>query len=321
MSAPGILATAASGVQLHVLLTGFQSDPPSLAADALIALSAFAYLAGMRRLRRRRRSWPAGAAVCFCAGTFAVFVAIGSGLAAYDDSNFPAHIVQHILLMMVGPPLIVVGRPGILLAQASRGRLRLAAVRLLNSAVVRKTSGVFAFSAYYGLMWLYFLTPLYPLSERHPALHDTMHGVFLLVGLVFWQAVVAPGRAGHQSSHLRRVAMIVVGMPLEMYLGFTLHGLDHSLGPGTTPASVRSGGELFWFMSMLISGVALATALVQWAVEDERAARRLDAIAERAAQGAPVSSVVPGAVPPLGPLGNDSAAGHFPSEPGAEPSR
>ncbi|HTT85807.1 MAG TPA: cytochrome c oxidase assembly protein, partial [Acidimicrobiales bacterium] len=75
-------------VSLHVLLTGWQTDPLSLLALAVeLALAAW-YVTATRRLAARGRVWPARRTVFFLAGTALVVIAVQSGLAAYDDQVF-----------------------------------------------------------------------------------------------------------------------------------------------------------------------------------------------------------------------------------------
>lgn len=263
-------------VSWHVLITSWPADNLTLATEAALGLAAVAYLAGVRRLRRRSRHWPVLTSACALAGLAFLFIPIGTGVAYYDDTNFPDHVVQHILLMMVAPPLIVLGRPGVLMTQALRGRARRVAVAVFNSRLLKGSGGVVGFIAYNAIMWLYFFTPVFRLCATHPNLHDSAHAIFVLVGLVFWQGVINPRRSGGELSHPRRVFAIVASMPMEMYLGFALRAVNRPLGPGTTAASVHAGGELFWYLSMLVSGFALSIALAQWALADERAARRFD---------------------------------------------
>lgn len=267
------------GVSSHVLLTGFGTGWLSVLADAVLAASGALYVAALLRLRHRGRSWPAATTACFLAGLVVLFVALCSGLARYDDDNFSAHVVQHILLMMVGPPLVVLGRPLTLLLQATDRRSQRAGIALLHSQPVRLLTSSLSVLVYFGVMWGYFVTGWYQASVRSNGLHAVSHAVFLLAGLCYWQYLVGPDRLGRRASHLRRTAALVVSMPIEMYLGFALHASSTSLGPGTTAASTRAGGEIFWWLSMLVSGVALAIAIGQWVLEDERAARRADRMA------------------------------------------
>ncbi len=265
-----------SGIDPRLLLSGFELGWLSLLGDGLLAVSALAYLLGALRLRQRGRRWRAGATASFMGGIAVVFVAVGSGLAHYDDVNFSAHVVQHILLMMVAPPLLVLGRPLTLLLQASGRAAQTMWLAIMRSRPLALATSWPSALVYYGVMWGYFFSPWYAASVRSPALHEATHLAFLLAGLCYWQCLLAPDRYGHQPSRLARVGAILAGMPIEMYLGFALHGSTVAIGPGTTAATTRAGGQLFWWLSMLVSGVALAIALGQWVLEEERAAARLD---------------------------------------------
>jgi cytochrome c oxidase assembly factor CtaG len=99
-----------SAVQLHVVLTGVQTDRLALVADTVDVLVVFAYVCGVRRLAARGRSWSEAASAAFVGGIVCVWVAVGSGLAAYDDVNATIHMTQHALLMMVAAPLLALGK-------------------------------------------------------------------------------------------------------------------------------------------------------------------------------------------------------------------
>jgi putative membrane protein len=49
----------------------------------------------------------------FMSGLFALWIAVGSPLAAFDDELLSIHMIQHILLMAVAPPLILLGAPAL----------------------------------------------------------------------------------------------------------------------------------------------------------------------------------------------------------------
>ena len=105
------------------------SLPPLTAATALrvwqfapvvsgvLLLLAAGYLAGVWRVARRHpaRPWPAARTIAFLAGLAVTGVATQSSIGAYDDVLFSDHMVQHLLLIMVAPPLLVLGRPVTLL--------------------------------------------------------------------------------------------------------------------------------------------------------------------------------------------------------------
>lgn len=119
--------TAVSGglpsppVRLDALLTAWQHNwLIVVVAAALEAASIGWYLLSVRRLGRRGRGWSRRRTASFVGGALVVVVATPSGLASYDDTNFTAHVVQHLLLMNL-PPLLA---PGSSPATAGRRVLR-----------------------------------------------------------------------------------------------------------------------------------------------------------------------------------------------------
>ncbi|MDR0344549.1 MAG: cytochrome c oxidase assembly protein, partial [Nocardiopsaceae bacterium] len=96
------------------------------------------YLWGTWRVRRRHpaRPWPAWRTGMFLGGLAVIVIATQSGIAAYDDVLFWDHMIQHLLLIMVAPPLLVAGQPATLLLHASRNPLHDWVKRVLRSRVV-----------------------------------------------------------------------------------------------------------------------------------------------------------------------------------------
>lgn len=299
-------------VSLHVLLSYFQTGVPSLVVDVLLVAAAVGYVLGTRALVRRRAAaaapaapaaapaaaapaaaaaaaapaaaavaagsqpwrWPPTRTVAWLAGLVAVFVAVGSGLAAYDDLNPSAHVVQHVLLMMVAPPLLFVGRPVTVLLQVLRRPAQVRAVRVLGSRVARGLTGPVAWPLYYGTMAAYFLTPLYALSVRTTPFHDATHGWFLAVGCLFWAGAVGDDLPGHRRSPTGRLLSLMAGMPVESAIAVALLFWPAPLAPGETVSAAHHAGAVLWIGAMATSGVGVALVLTRWIGVDARTVRR-----------------------------------------------
>src|SRR5487761_493218 len=129
---------------------GSQALPPVTVAElvsrwqfapvvtAFTVVAAGLYLWGVLRVRRRHpvRPWPLWRTGIFLAGLFVIVFATEGGIGSYDDVLFWDHMVQHLLLLMVAPPLLVVGQPGTLLLHASRNPLHTWTKKTLRSHVV-----------------------------------------------------------------------------------------------------------------------------------------------------------------------------------------
>ncbi len=276
VAAVAVVGTGPGPVRWPVLLGGFRTDPLALSLDALLAGALLVYGAGLVRLRRRGHRWPQARVAAFAAGSLALFVALGSGLAAYDDVNPPLHVVQHVLVMMVAAPLFVLGQPLVLLAQAGSRRTQRAVVRLTNSRALVALTGVPGALLYYASMPAYFLTGMYALSVHSNTVHELCHACFFTLGLLFWTGTLGPDSPGRRLGAPRRMAAVVAGMPAEAALGLALVLWPRPLSAGETLTQVHTAGQVFWIMSMALSGSSLVVLFHRWMVQDERAARRLD---------------------------------------------
>lgn len=268
---PGNLFALTGGViDWRIVWTGFQTDAGSLIFDASLLVLFGGYWIATRRLER----WRVRRTLAFTSGLFLIFVAVGSGLAAYDDTNPSVHVIQHVLLMMLAPPLIVLGEPSTLLSQVTRRPTKLRIIRLENSRPARLLSGPVGWFLYSASMPVYFLTPLYADSVHDELFHVFVHGWLLVVGYFYATSLIGIGarRRGYTS----RLFIVLAGMPVEAALGAALMLWPWPLVSGESLDAAHSAGQVFWMTSMVGSGLMLALVLGQWAIEDERRTRRAD---------------------------------------------
>lgn len=208
-----------------------------------------------------------------------VFIATGSGLAAYDDEVFTLHVIQHLLLMNLAPILIALSAPVTLLLQASKKRMQTATIKFLHSGVVSVlTFPVVAWLINYATMYMYFLTPLYQLSIEHPLFHDYTHLHFLVAGTIFWTTLVGIDPMRWKMSYGAKLAYLLTGIPFSTFLGIALTSVRTSISPAHTVSDVHAGGALLWVLGEVFTVGALAIIFFQWSRHEERAAVRADRI-------------------------------------------
>ena len=171
-----------------------------------LILSAVLYAAGVGRLWTR-----AGAgqgigrlqAASFAAGWLALVVALISPVHALGEILFSAHMVQHMLLMLVAAPLLVFGKPvaafvwGIPLAARATAR-RATASRRFRWLWHRATSPLAAFLAQAVVLCAWHVPALYQATLRSNAVHAVQHTSFLAAACLFWWAMVH-GRYGRMA--------------------------------------------------------------------------------------------------------------------------
>jgi len=171
---------------------------PPWPSGALI-LTAAIYLRGWWRLRLfRRRELPAWRAICFCSGMFSIWIAIASPIDAMDDVLLLAHMTQHLILMSVGPPLIVLGAPSVPLLQGlPRIFVRYVLGAFLRQRWFHALTRVIAHPVFgwlsMNLAYLGWHVPVaYELTLHSESWHNIEHICFLLTSIAFWWSVIQP---------------------------------------------------------------------------------------------------------------------------------
>jgi putative membrane protein len=178
------------------MLEPWTSDPALAWVVAAVAL----YAIGGRRLTRpgspAAHRWRMAS---FAAGLATIVVALDSPIDGLADKLLWVHMVQHILLLMVAPPLLALARPWNRMWHGFplevRRQVARAVVQGPRWAPVRAAAGLLAGGV---ASWLAFNLTLvawhipaaYDLTLRSQPVHALEHAMFFAVGLVFWTRVI-----------------------------------------------------------------------------------------------------------------------------------
>ena len=180
---------------------GWQTIP--IGASLALLLSASVYLCGWLRLGETRpEQIPGWRAVCFLLGLFSVWIAIASPLDLLSGALLTAHMIQHLLLMAVAPPLIVLGAPTVpMLRGLPRFFVREGLGPFFTLAPVHALqrlfgSRVFAWLLMNVVFLLWHAPAMYDLALRSPGWHEVEHFCFLSTSVLFWWHIVAPWPTG-----------------------------------------------------------------------------------------------------------------------------
>jgi putative membrane protein len=178
---------------------------PSVVAGAFIALSFYTY--GAILLQASIPPWRAAA---YFAGVVVIFLALTSPLDTAADRLLSMHMLQHVALTTVGPPLVLLGLTPALLAPLLRPALL---ARLARYA----THPVFAGTLFIVNMWFWHVPPVYGAALEHLGVHVTMHLAFLATGILFWWPVIQPSPlTGRLGEGPRLLYLFATGMPMGL---------------------------------------------------------------------------------------------------------
>ena len=244
-----------------------------------LILAALVYLRGWFHLRQAFPTaisvWRAAAFVC---GVFFVWIAVGSPLGELDEELLTVHMVQHLLLMTVAPPLLLLGAPALPLLH---GLPQLFSQKVLGPflrwSVAQRLGRVMTQPVF---CWLAATTAL--LGWHHPAAfalgleshswHEVEHASFLAAGLLFWWPVIRPWPSAWRHARWSIVLYLFLAtLPcdaLSAFLVFCGHVVytPYSSAPrlfGVSPLRDQAfAGALMWVsvtFAYLIPAVVLAT--------------------------------------------------------------
>jgi len=179
----------------HALL---HSGSLSLPVTLSLVLLALVYTRGWYQLRTALPTviptWRLGV---FVAGLLSVWIAIGSPLADGDHERLSIHMVQHLLLMAAGAPLILLGAPVLPLRYGFPKFGCGVLATLLGSSPVRTvghalTHPAIGWLAGIGTVIVWHVPAAFELGMRSYAWHETQRATFMAAGLLFWWPVIEP---------------------------------------------------------------------------------------------------------------------------------
>jgi putative membrane protein len=232
------------------------------------------YAVGWARLARRSSSRARGRLVARLALALTGLVTIAVALLGLHDAaheRFTAHMVQHVLLMMVGVPLALLADPlpAALWAVPVHGRRYLGAL-LVGRAPLRRawhalTQLPVAWTLYALVLWGWHLPAAYDAALASGWLHDLEHLSFTLAAVVFWWPVIGPApRPAPAPRAISRVVYLVLAAFSSGALGVLLAAWPASLyayqATTATPSPLEDqawGGVIMWAVGGAIDMAAV----------------------------------------------------------------
>jgi cytochrome c oxidase assembly factor CtaG len=268
---------------VHAALVSWQFAP--LVSGALLTAAAgYLLCAALVRRQHPARPWPTARSLAFLAGLAVIAVATQSSIGVYDDVLFSDHMVQHVLLIMAAPPLLVTGSPVTLLMHASRNPLHTWLKRAVRSRPVTALTWPPGTTALYCLVVVSTHTPPFmDLVLASDAVHNLEHALYLVTGYLFFLPVNGTEPIRWRMSIAGSFLVVLLVMMVDSFTGivFTLQAHEvfapyartgRAWGPGLA-ADLHAGG-LVMFIGSDIAMTAVAVGLAVHFVRDGRRAVR-----------------------------------------------
>ncbi|MFE5081804.1 cytochrome c oxidase assembly protein [Streptomyces mirabilis] len=254
---------------------------------------------GVVRLARRGDKWSVGRTIAFVLGVLTVMLVMCTKLNDYGMVMFSVHMVQHMVISMLSPILILLGAPITLALRAlpvaaTRGNKgpRELLLMFLHSRYMRIiTHPAFTIPLFIASLYALYFSPIFDFLMGSKAGHIAMMCHFLAVGLVFFWPIMGVDPGPHRPGYLMRMLELFAGMPFHAFFGIALmmasgpmvETYKHppaSLGIDALSDQSAAGG-IAWAFSEIPSVLVLIALLFQWYASEKRQARRTDRAADR----------------------------------------
>jgi len=244
-----------------------------------LALVAGAYAVGWWRLSRRGEpapGWRAGAAG---AGVLSLAIALSAPLDRMAHTSFTAHMLQHLLLIAVAAPLLLLADPFAALLWVLPSRLRAATGRLLRPALPLRRLGLWltalpaAWLVGVLVIWLWHLPIAYDAAVDDRVVHDVEHLAFFTSAVLFWWPIVQPHpRLRPAASYAARVVYLVVAALQGGLLGLLLASSGRPWYRAYASLEDQSlGGLVMWGLGGAVDMLAVLVLMARYLASQDRA--------------------------------------------------
>ena len=239
---------------------------PSVAIGLIGLAGLYVWLGGTTAPRRRGAAY--GGSLLILLGTLN-----GPVHELSDHYLFSVHMVQHLVLTLVFPPLFLYGLPAVVVRRVARRAWVLRVGRVL----VRPLVAALLFT---GIMVFWHLPRFYDLTMRHHPVHILEHLMFMASAVIMWWPVLSPVPELPRTSYPGQMLyLFLLGIPMSIVGALiTLAGEPlyrfYAAAPrvfGLTPlADQEIGGLIMWVPGGLIFWLAMTVVWFRWSAREDR---------------------------------------------------
>jgi len=327
-----VLASGYDGPPELTLTTAVTQWTADLPVIVFIVILGGCYLAAARKVRRAGGRWGTGRAVAFCGvGLGVLVIATMSWIGVYQNILFYARATQTVLLVLVVPLFLAMGKPLALLGAAFPGAGRRAgAVVRSRAAVVVTFPAITALALVAVPMTMYF-TSWYTATFHNDAIRELTYLALMVPGYIFFWTLLrvdpVPKEYPYGVSMWITAAEVVgdafFGIAIIAYTGLIAGPYYHSVGFPWGPSLATSqviGGGIIWILGDLVGLPFLAAQLIQLMREDQAEAAAIDAeLDARDAARAAAAAMTATDTPADGTLPDGTPADGTPADGGSPP--
>lgn len=251
------------------LRTALSTWRPAWFVDLLCCLLLAVYWLGVRRVGAAR--WPRSRTLAFLGGVALLVLATNSAIAVYGMTLYWMHMIKHLLLIMVVPALLVLGRPWTLLpGDLARD----------NPVLAQLTRPVFGLLSYTAVLVGTHLTSFMPAAMAHPWLHDLEVVLYLVGGFLLLTPLLGDEPIRYKLAYPQRLLVLVVGMVVDTIVGVVLmmSNTDPAKVSGMAPrdwgpsplTDVHWGGAVMWVIGDGLMVVIALRVISRWTNDPSR---------------------------------------------------
>lgn len=235
--------------------------------------------------------------ILFGCGLLTVVMALHAPIAFWSEAALSVHMVQHLILLLIAPPLLGAGAPlfAMLWALPAGWRRSLARpwrrARSLRRAWDAVSQPLVVWALYAMVLWIWHIPTLYDAALQRPLVHDLQHLAFVgAAGLLWWVLLNPMGRlrlnrgAGvlyvfTTSLHATALGVFITLSPTPWYGHYQTGSVPFGL---TALEDQQLAGVLMWMPACLVYIALAALLLLLWLRESERGAQRLESFTRTA---------------------------------------
>ena len=259
---------------------------------AIIVLTAiFLYFYGVYKINSNPKvpKWSRLKSLSFIVAIVVFWIADFGPIGVLDGVYFWAHMVQHLMVMMIAAPLIILSSPVLLLVRVSSTKVRKKYIRpVLNSTIVKwLTNPIVTWIFFVAVLLGTHFTPFYNFALENSWAHLYVeHPLYLTAALLYFYPLLEGNPQPHKVPYSWRIISLFTMMVPETMTGFFIYAsttiryphYENVVRPfgGDALSDQRLGGSLMWALSMVIDSIWLAVAVSDWFKNEERRSVRID---------------------------------------------